>query len=108
MLVSREGSFFVCRKVFLGIYARSGRFMRVREDLCVFGEIYARHEDIHPSWESSSFNNNSYFPTSLAEFGQKRFIFITIVENERVFMNCDELYLRKIHFVKGGFKWKKH
>lgn len=41
------------------------------------------------------------------EFSRKRFICITFVENERVFMNRDELYLRKIHFVKGGFKWKK-
>lgn len=83
--------------------------MLALRDLCSPWEFYARPEDIHPSWLSPhSSTITLIFRHPIGEFSQKRFIFITIVENERVFMNRDEYYLRKIHFVKGGFKWKKH
>ncbi|ANX11069.1 hypothetical protein ABE41_003560 [Fictibacillus arsenicus] len=72
------------------------------------GRIYARSERFMRSGRVHNSTISPIFRHSLAEISQKRFIFITIVENERVFMNRDEYYLRKIHFVKGGFKWKKH
>jgi hypothetical protein len=83
--------------------------MLVQEDLCSIGEIYARSgRFMRAQRHISPLQISLKIRHSLAEFSQKRFIFITIVENERVFMNRDEYYLRKIHFVKGGFKWKKH
>lgn len=64
---------------------------------------------LNPHWpRPHSSTITLIFRQTFAEFSQKRFIFVTIVENERVFMNRAEYYLRKIHFVKGGFKWKKH